>query len=274
MKNVAVRDLFFGFGCVMATVEEWRHFHRHDEIQFGFYENGPVGYQLGGQVHRVMPDECVLFWGAIPHQLQYSPPNNMQYWITIPLDLFISWDLPESFTHAVLNGKLLKSDHTKLREWDKQTFKVWKDDFGSNEKEYLSVVASGVCARIKRFSLQSKEDHKSAKKITAENRTLFATIYDYIAKNFYHDISIEDIAAHAGVHPNYAMNAFKKSCGHSIGKLITMMRIYEAQRLLTTTDMKILDIAMESGFGSLSSFYSSFKKHCGKSPKEYRKGTT
>jgi two-component system response regulator YesN len=50
-----------------------------------------------------------------------------------------------------------------------------------------------------------------------------------------------------------------------------MLRIYEAQRYLLTSDMKIIDIAMEVGFGSMSNFYKYFKKTCGKNPKDYRK---
>lgn len=44
-----------------------------------------------------------------------------------------------------------------------------------------------------------------------------------------------------------------------------------AIRLLLTTDLKIIDIAMESGFESISSFYKSFKDVCGRRPGEYRR---
>jgi transcriptional regulator GlxA family with amidase domain len=49
------------------------------------------------------------------------------------------------------------------------------------------------------------------------------------------------------------------------------MRICHAQRLLITTNEKITDIALESGFGSAAPFYSSFKKFGGgKSPRAFR----
>ena len=43
-----------------------------------------------------------------------------------------------------------------------------------------------------------------------------------------------------------------------------------AERLLATTDMKIVDIAFASGFGSASRFYSAFEALCRQSPKKYR----
>ena len=47
-------------------------------------------------------------------------------------------------------------------------------------------------------------------------------------------------------------------------------RVYHAQRLLSSTNSKIMDIALESGFGSLSRFNANFKEFCGVSPKAYR----
>jgi transcriptional regulator GlxA family with amidase domain len=39
---------------------------------------------------------------------------------------------------------------------------------------------------------------------------------------------------------------------------------------MATTDMKILDIAHESGFGSPGQFYSCFKRLTGEAPARYR----
>ncbi|MDR1588387.1 MAG: helix-turn-helix transcriptional regulator, partial [Treponema sp.] len=68
-----------------------------------------------------------------------------------------------------------------------------------------------------------------------------------------------------------AITLFRKESGINITDYILMLRIYEAQRYLLTSDMKIIDIAMEVGFGSMSNFYKYFKKTCGKNPKDYRK---
>jgi AraC-like DNA-binding protein len=51
---------------------------------------------------------------------------------------------------------------------------------------------------------------------------------------------------------------------------VIQYRIAQAQRLLLTTDDNILDIAMQTGFGSSSNFYVTFKKLCGQSPGAYR----
>lgn len=273
MDKKKVTELFFGYGCVITDTAGWgQSFHRHDEIQFGFFEKGPVDYQLGGHLHRVEAHESILFWATIPHLLVDTPEGNTQYWLTMPLDIFIQWGLPEGFTHAVLNGRMLKADNSRFKALDRLSLQIWKDDFAAGNKEVVRVITLAIESRIRRFGLACREALGLEGSIVSTDRKFFAKVYDYIAKNYQQEIRIEAIAEEVGVHPNYLMAAFKKSCGQSIGKVITMMRIYEAQRLLTTTDMKIIDISYESGFGSLSSFYNCFKNHCGKSPRKYRAG--
>lgn len=49
------------------------------------------------------------------------------------------------------------------------------------------------------------------------------------------------------------------------------LRLKEAKHLLADTNEKIIDIAYAVGFGSLSSFYSFFKKEVYLTPSAYRK---
>jgi transcriptional regulator GlxA family with amidase domain len=51
---------------------------------------------------------------------------------------------------------------------------------------------------------------------------------------------------------------------------LTQYRVAHAQRLLVTTDLPVLEIALACGFNSLSRFYAAFKKICGRSPRTYR----
>lgn len=73
------------------------------------------------------------------------------------------------------------------------------------------------------------------------------------------------------MHPASATKLFKKICGMSLMTYITQHRIFHAQRLLFSSDMKIIDVALESGYQSASRFYAAFKEHCGVSPQEFRR---
>ena len=96
-------------------------------------------------------------------------------------------------------------------------------------------------------------------------------ICDFIADNFREDIDSSDIAHAADIHPKYAMNVFKKSTGMTLNDYVNLMRLSYAQALLMQDDANVLQVAMDSGFGSLSAFNKSFRKIAGMSPSDFRR---
>ena len=93
----------------------------------------------------------------------------------------------------------------------------------------------------------------------------------FIAENFLDDIDSNDIAAAAEIHPKYAMSLFKKSTGMTLNEYVSLLRLSYAQARLLDPDANILNVAMESGFGSLSAFNKSFRKIAGMSPSDFRR---
>jgi len=92
----------------------------------------------------------------------------------------------------------------------------------------------------------------------------------HIAAHFATIGSIAEVAAQVGLRPNYAMTLFKDAFGVTILDHLIHYRVAHAQQLLISTDRKVLDIAMDSGFSSLSRFNVAFKRVCGLTPRAYR----
>ena len=69
------------------------------------------------------------------------------------------------------------------------------------------------------------------------------------------------------------MALFQRTIGVPIKRHITRIRISHAQMLLANSNLKILGVAMDSGFRSLSSFYDAFKRLTDKSPAAFRAET-
>jgi transcriptional regulator GlxA family with amidase domain len=68
------------------------------------------------------------------------------------------------------------------------------------------------------------------------------------------------------------MRLFRRLTGISVWEYVLRLRVAHAQRLLITTNKKIADLAMESGFVSIAPFYAAFKKWGGGgSPVDYRR---
>ena len=63
----------------------------------------------------------------------------------------------------------------------------------------------------------------------------------------------------------------KQSTGRSVGAWIDIVRIQRAKRLLSSTDLSIIDIATSVGVEDQSYFSRLFKKEAGITPSAYRK---
>ena len=97
------------------------------------------------------------------------------------------------------------------------------------------------------------------------------TMARFIAENFSEEISVTDVARAARLHPKYAMVLFRRLTGATIKDFLLQHRITHAQRLLLVSDDKIIDIALASGFHSLSAFYSCFTRQVKETPNHFRK---
>jgi AraC-like DNA-binding protein len=92
-----------------------------------------------------------------------------------------------------------------------------------------------------------------------------------MAERFQENLTVSEIAKAAGVHPNYAMPLFRRHCGVTIRDYLLQYRITHAQRLLLTTDDKVIDVALASGFSSQSSFYAAFVRQVKTTPQAFRR---
>ena len=94
-----------------------------------------------------------------------------------------------------------------------------------------------------------------------------------INRDFAEDISISSIADQVYLTPNYISMIFKKAKGYTIVDYITRLRIEKAKLLLSTTNLKIQEIAEQVGYSNPYYFSNVFKKKTGIQPKNYRETT-
>ena len=91
-----------------------------------------------------------------------------------------------------------------------------------------------------------------------------------IAQRYTEQLTVAEIGERVGLHPNYAMGLFKKAFGTTLIDYLTHHRVSHAQRLLATTNEKIVEVAFNSGFNSISRFNEAFRRACGCTPRAYR----
>ena len=104
---------------------------------------------------------------------------------------------------------------------------------------------------------------------TATHRIILVT--DYIKNNLTaDDLSQGAMARLAGVSKDYFSRIFRSITGMNYSKWLNTVRLEKAAELLAQPGMSLTEIAMHSGFQSISSFNRVFREEKGMSPREYR----
>jgi AraC family transcriptional regulator of arabinose operon len=96
-------------------------------------------------------------------------------------------------------------------------------------------------------------------------------IIQYIEKNITKNLTIEELAGMAYLHPNYFIRLFKKHFGTSPIHYMNKRRIEEAKRLLIYSDLTLTEICGMVGIADIYYLSKLFKDYTGISPSNYRK---
>ena len=269
----ADRFLHFGFGSRRVEPKRQSAFHRHSEIEFLIVEKGRLDQLTAGKLVQLHPGRLAVFWGAMPHAPVEIAPGTALHRLTVPLPWFLEWRLPRAFTRTILAGEVIIDHEGRQADADLALFARWHDDLADRSADRRKLVLLEAEARLRRLLLSSPRRgvrSEPARDLGRSGSGHVERMSHYVALHYTEPMRIADIARHAGLHADYAAVLFRKTCGLSLVDYVNEHRISHAQRLLATSDAKIVDIAYIVGFGSASRFYKVFSEVCACTPRRYR----
>ncbi len=94
---------------------------------------------------------------------------------------------------------------------------------------------------------------------------------NYLYENFTEHIDVDTIASKIYTSGNILRSQFKDCLHTSCKQVLALFRVRYAEALLTTTDLPIVDVSIESGFSSDRTLGRVFAEINGMSPGEFRK---
>lgn len=106
--------------------------------------------------------------------------------------------------------------------------------------------------------------------ISPTHKTVSA-VAAYINNNYYNDITLDSVSEMFFISPCYFSRTFKRITGIAFNEYLNGVRIKEAQRLISTTNMGIAQISEAVGYKSTTHFGRNFRSIVGMSPTEYRR---
>ena len=259
-------DLGFAGNCEQPR----RLSHQHPEIEINFLLNGEITYLVRGSLIQIPARRLVVFWAATPHQ-SVKVDASQFYWFTIPLTWIFQWNIPASFINELMDGRLLIDDSQPGEDADHAR---WVTDLHSGNSSRKEAAELEIRARVLRFALRRAESGSRVSStpllVPASGHLRVEKIARYITEHYLENITAAQIGRAANLNVNYASTLFRRHCGMSPWDYLMLHRAYHAHRLLTTTGKKVIVVAFESGFQSLSRFYAVFEKVFKCSPNKVR----
>lgn len=250
-------------------------FHYHPSIEVNFLSGCDMTYSFSGRELRIGQGQLVVFWAAYPHRVVGVHGEGTITNAYIHLSEFLKWPLPQDFVNLLLSGAVVTNtvpdvtDFALSERWAKE--KDWFD------RSWRSVHTLEVQARLARLAVSDprilmppiykKESGSYSRNLVAR----FDTMLRFISENYAGPITLNAVADAANISSNHATTIFRKFLGCTVKHYINNVRLFHAKMMLVESDAKILTVALDSGFGSVSAFYEVFRDRIGVSPAIFRR---
>lgn len=125
------------------------------------------------------------------------------------------------------------------------------------------------------IAIRLLSDHSTIGRPRGEAETLddprLSPVIDYIRRNLRDDVSLETLAALAGLSPNYFLGAFREATGQTPHRYVTELRVARACDLLRDPHRPIAEVSLAVGFASQSHLTEVFRRTMKTTPAAYRR---
>ena len=99
----------------------------------------------------------------------------------------------------------------------------------------------------------------------------FMAVCSYIDEHCTENPTLDDVASYPGFSKFHFTRLFKQFTGSTFYKYLNQKRITRAERSLSDMSLSVTDVALASGFSSMSAFIRMFKLMKGCTPSEFRR---
>ena len=247
---------------------------QHAHVQLNYVVSGEMTCDYAGHELTIPPARLAVFWAGFSHRVIRAVNPTPYLWVRIPLEGFLGWRLPTPFKHAILAGQVLLEGSGERQSLDLALFQSWAREAQHPTAEGSRWTQLEVEARLGRLAeampVAASRGSESPVILPPSQAAAAARIALFLDQHYREPLYWEDVAQAAGLSVLSARRCFVRSYGMTLHQYLRQLRVARAKQMIASANTKIIDIALETGFPTLSNFYHAFEAVVGQTPSAYR----
>ncbi|UQZ37103.1 AraC family transcriptional regulator [Paenibacillus sp. PK3_47] len=266
-------------GDTVGVTSTYQRLHAHDALEINMIKSGTGYYMINGERYDFREGDILLINSNDLH-CAYETENLIMLVVTFDASWFMGMvrcdpDVLSPFKEMGLYfSNLLDRDNEHMGMLRALLLQMQEEHEGG-QRSYTSLVYAHLLqffVYINRyFRMDSLQPSKST--VTATQLEKIWHVTRVMEEQPAYPWTLEELAALVYLSPSRFSDIFRRTAGMSPLLYLIQLRLENAYTLLQTTDRKILDIALECGFRTLSNFNRLFKRHIGTEPRNVRTQT-
>jgi AraC-like DNA-binding protein len=251
--------------------------HRHDFLEFSFVVEGDGAEAINGVKHPMVPGTFTFILPYQVHEIFTSPGSTLVlYNCMFSLDLLMDSGISEGFGGWFEDLDQLPS-FVPFREQDIQgmlgVISEMHREYTGENRWRETLLRAKLWETLVRFDRYRQVPNKIHTQPTASVRTKSSIwpIIHHIHNNYQEELMLSGLAEKFNMSVSRMSEVIKQATGQTFVHFLQDLRIRHATGLLASTEMSVMEIAHEVGYGSYKTFVRIFLERKGMSPTSYRK---
>jgi AraC-like DNA-binding protein len=244
--------------------------HWHSDIELLYVRSGSVIAAVNQDKRVLKKGELLVCASRDIHYYERTDQGSETILVILKPELVAR--APEWPTKGALVANFAtRSEHRELAARAEGLMRGMLEETKAKRQSYEGAatgMAMELCALAERELGLCDERGKARSEAPELERMQLAI--DYVYEHSAYPIGLEDAARAASLSPSYFSRVFSKTVGTSFRSFLNGIRLERAAQLMSGTDARLADIALECGFESVRSFNRSFRALRGTTPSELR----
>lgn len=249
--------------------------HYHHELELIAVVRGEFSIYTKDRVFKLSAGDVAIIGSFEPHH-SYKDEGVMDY-IVLQFDIlkYLGQDLIPYMKYVTEAGRLYSSLNDIFAESPEVKRRIFDYiheiamEYAQRQKGYEIAIHS-LLYKIILALLRSDRSALMDVKKDAELLKLLPVL-DYIEKNIHYKVDMKEAARIMNLDYFYFGKVFKKIMGKTFIEYVNHKKIVNAELILLTRDVSVLETASLVGMPNMANFYKIFYKYNQCSPKEFRK---